>query len=96
MNTEKIIKVLNEIKSEIRQNYKADVKGIFGSYVRSEQKKSSDVDILVEFFEGATLFDLVGLANYIEEKLKIKVDIVPVDTIREEIRENILREAVYL
>ncbi|MBM3710132.1 MAG: nucleotidyltransferase family protein [Actinobacteria bacterium] len=96
MNKEKIIKVLYEINNEIRQNYKAEVKGIFGSYVRKEQKEKSDVDILVKFFKGATLFDLVGLANYIEEKLKIKVDIVPVDTIREEIRENILREVVYL
>jgi hypothetical protein len=85
MKEREIISTLQELKDEIRQKYKAEVKGI-----------SSDVDILVMFFEGATLFDFVGLADYVEEKLNLKVDIVPVDTIREEIKENILREAVYL
>jgi predicted nucleotidyltransferase len=64
--------------------------------VRGEQKESSDIDILVMFFEGATLFDFVGLSDYLESKLNLKVDIVPIDTIREEIKENILKQAIYL
>lgn len=80
----------------MRQKYKAEIKGIFGSYVRGEQKEDSDVDILVRFLEGATLFNFVGLADYLEERLKLKVDIVPVDTIRQEIKEDILKEAIYL
>lgn len=91
-----IIETLRELKDEIRQKYKAEIKAIFGSYVRGEQKESSDLDILVMFFKGATLFDFVGLADYVEEKLKLKVDIVPIDTIREEIKEDISKEAVYL
>lgn len=71
--------------------------GIFGSYVRGEQKESSDLDVLVRFFKGATLLNLTGLANFLEEKLAVKkVDIVPIDTIRKEIREDVLKEAVYL
>ncbi len=96
MVKQEIIKTLLELKDEIRRKYRAEIKGIFGSYVRGEQKESSDVDILVAFYKGATLFDLVGLADYVEEKLHLKVDIVPIDTIREEIKENILKEAVYL
>jgi len=96
MVKQEIIKVLQELKDEIKRRYKAEIKGIFGSYVRGEQKENSDVDILVEFFEGATLFDFVGLADYIESKLNLKVDIVPVDTIREEIKNTVLKEAVYL
>jgi predicted nucleotidyltransferase len=96
MVEQEIIEVLKELKDEIRRKYKAEIKGIFGSYVRGEEKEKSDVDILVVFFEGATLFDFVGLADYVERKLNLKVDIVPVDTIREEIKENILKEAVYL
>jgi len=69
---------------------------MFGSYAREEQKEGSDMDILVRFLEGASLFDFVGLANFLEEKLDLKVDIVPIDTIREEIRENVLKEAIYL
>ncbi|MFQ6032181.1 MAG: nucleotidyltransferase family protein [Candidatus Zixiibacteriota bacterium] len=96
MVKQEIIEVLKELKDEIRRKYRAEIKGIFGSYVRGEQKEGSDVDILVAFSEGATLFDFVGLADYVEGKLNRKVDIVPIDTIREEIKENILKEAVYL
>lgn len=59
-------------------DYKAKIVGLFGSYVRGVQTESSDVDILVRFLEGATLLDLVGLANFLEEELHVKVDIVPV------------------
>ncbi len=96
MTKQEIIKSLQELKDEIKRKYKAEIKGIFGSYVRGEQKENSDVDILVEFSEGATLFDFVGLADYVESELNLKVDIVPVDTIREEIKNTILKEAVYL
>ena len=96
MLREEIVKILQKVKEEIRIKYKAEIKGIFGSYAREEAKQRSDVDILVNFLEGATLFDFVGLANYLEEKLKIKVDIVPVDTLRREIKDKILKEAIYL
>ena len=88
--------VLEEIKEIPRKEYKAELVGIFGSYVRGEEKKMSDIDILVRFLTGATLFDLVGLADFLEGELNISVDIVPVDTIREEIRDNILKETVYI
>lgn len=91
-----ITKTLESLKVRIRKDYKAEIVGIFGSYVRGEQKESSDLDVLVNFLEGATLLNLVGLANFLEEKLSVRVDIVPIDTIREEIREYILKEAVYL
>jgi len=93
---ERIIKTLKSLEREIKKGYKAEIIGIFGSYVRGEEKESSDVDILVRFLERATLFDFVGLANFLEEKLTIKVDIVPVDTVREEIKAQVLKEAVYL
>jgi len=93
---ERIKKTLKSLEREIKKEYKAEIIGIFGSYVRGEEKESSDVDILVRFLERATLFDFVGLANFLEEKLNIKVDIVPVDTVREEIKEQVLKEAVYL
>ncbi|MEO0127273.1 MAG: nucleotidyltransferase family protein [candidate division WOR-3 bacterium] len=91
-----IIRILQGLKKEIRHKYKAEIKGVFGSYVKGEQKENSDIDILVLFLEGATLFDLVGLADFLEKKLLLKVDIVPIDTIREEIKDNILKEAVYI
>jgi len=96
-NLEEIKKKLDALNKEIKEQYKAEVIGIFGSYVQGKQKKKSDLDILVKFYEGATLFELVGLAIFLEEKLGIKkVDVVPYDAVREEIRDRILKEAVYL
>jgi hypothetical protein len=88
------MKFLKNLEDEIRKEYKSEIIGIFGSYARGEQRKSSDVDILVRFFERATLFDLVGLANFLEEKLNMKVDIVSEKAIRPELREQILKQVV--
>ena len=96
MKKEDIIKILKETKDDARQNYKAEIKGIFGSYARGEEKRDSDVDILVMFSEGATLFNFVGLADFLEEKLNVKVDLVPIDTVRTEIKRQVLNEAIYL
>ncbi|HBI24135.1 MAG: nucleotidyltransferase [Nitrospirae bacterium RIFCSPLOW2_12_42_9] len=93
---EEIISTLNSFLEIIRKEYKAEVVGLFGSYARGELRETSDVDIIVRFLDDASLFDLVGLADFLEEKLGIKVDIVPIDTIRKEIKEDVLREAVYL
>ena len=91
-----ILATLQKLEKRVMNEYKAKIVGLFGSYVRGVQTESSDVDILVRFLEGATLFDLVGLANFLEEELHVKVDVVPVDTIRKEIREDVFKEALYL
>ena len=83
--------ILASSKAELRKKYKVRELGIFGSYSRGEQKKTSDVDILVRFNPNATLFDFVGLGNYLEEKLKIKVDVVSERGIRPELRSNIIK-----
>lgn len=96
MNREEIIKILKEVNDLVRQRYKADIKGIFGSFARREESDKSDIDILVEFREGANLLHFVGLSLFLEEKLSQCVDIIPIDVIRKEIREPILNEVVYL
>ena len=55
---------------------------------------AGDLDVLVEFKEGANLIDLVGLALFLEEKLHMKVDVVPESALREEIRDIVLKEKV--
>ena len=96
MSASEILHILNELKQEVRQRYKAKIKGIFGSYVRDEEKKESDIDVLVEFDEGANLLDLTGLSLFLEEKLNCRVDVVPESAIRKEIKDSILKEAAYL
>ena len=71
---------------------KAEVKkaALFGSYVRGENTKDSDVDILVDLPRGKTLIDLVALKFDLEEKLKKKVDLVGYEEIHPRVRDSIL------
>jgi len=80
----------------MRAQYKAKEIGLFGSFIRGEHSASSDIDVLVEFEEGADLFDLMGLALLLEEKLQRKVDVVPKSALRAELRESVLQEVVPL
>lgn len=89
-----ISQILNSLKAEARTRFKAEIKGIFGSYVRGQQKEGSDLDVLVEFEEKANLLHFVGLAEFLEEKLHLKVDVVPESALRKEIKESVLREKV--
>jgi predicted nucleotidyltransferase len=91
-----IVDTINRVKKDAEQRYKAKILGIFGSFSRGEQKETSDVDILVEFHKNATLFDLMGLSIFLQEKLGIDVDIVPQDAVRKELKERINKEVINL
>jgi len=93
---EEIKNILAEHKEELREKYKVKEIGIFGSYVRGEQKKGSDVDILVEFEEPVSLLKLVSLENFLKEIVGVKVEVIPKKDIRVELKERILKEAIYL
>jgi len=67
---------------------------LFGSFVRGEQDGASDIDVLVDFEEGADLFDLVGLALFLEEELQREVDVVPKRALRAEFRETVFKEVM--
>ena len=67
--------------------------GIFGSYVRGEQKKDSDVDILIKPAKGMGL-KFFGLQLKLEEKLGRKVDLVSYNAIHPMLKEQILKEEV--
>ena len=68
--------------------------GIFGSYARRENKKRSDIDILVKVKNGTSLFDLVGYEIDLEKVLKLKVDLLTYDSLHPLIRESALKEEV--
>jgi uncharacterized protein len=68
--------------------------GIFGSYARGEQKKNSDIDILVELpkkYKGYKFYELV---EDISKELNKKVDILTYKGINEKIKNQILREEI--
>ena len=67
---------------------------VFGSVARGTEKKNSDIDFLVEFERGKSLFDLVGLKLDLEDAFKKKVDIVTYRSISPLLRSRILKEQV--
>ncbi len=89
----KIIEIRKKI-TPVLKKYNITKAGLFGSYVRGEQKKRSDVDILVELDSHWSLYDVIGIKLELEKKLKKKVDLVEYETIRPELKETILNEEV--
>lgn len=94
ISAEEILVRLRELKPQILQRFRAKEIQLFGSSVRREQDPGSDIDILVDFEDVADLFDLTGLAIFLENEFQQKVDVVSKRALREELQESILNEAV--
>jgi len=93
---EKIKKILEEQKDELRKKYEIKEIGIFGSYLRKEQKKNSDFDILVDFESNSRigLLKFIELENYLSDIIGIKIDLVMKNALKPRIGQHILREVV--
>lgn len=95
------MKTLDEVKSiiglhekNLRQKYKAHIVGIFGSWARGEHTENSDLDLLAVFDKSASLLDLTGAEVYLSEHLGTKVDLIPQEDIRPELKNIIAQEAI--
>lgn len=93
---EQIKKILKKNKPTLIQDFKVKGLGIFGSYVRGEQKKGSDVDILVEFSRTPGFFDYLRTEDYLSQMLKKRVDLVMKGALKSAIGKRIMREVVYV
>ena len=69
---------------------------LFGSYVRGQQHDKSDIDLLVEYPEKATLFDVGELKYNLEEALGKSVDLVGYNLIKPRLKEYILSEQLQI
>ncbi len=92
---EEILKILKKELPSLKEKFKIKSIGIFGSYVRGEQTKTSDIDMLVEFDASVGFFKFIELEDYLSEKLGIKVDLVTPDALKPLIKPQIMEEAVY-
>lgn len=81
---EKVIPIL--IKAGVSRS------ALFGSYVRGEATENSDVDILVDYPPGKSLFDFVDTKLQLEDALDKKVDLIEYKTIKPRLKEYILSE----
>ncbi len=97
------MKSFEEIKQALKENlellgkkYKVRTIGVFGSYVRGEQKSESDLDILVEFNEPIGLFKFLELEECLSNITGGKVDLVSKKALKPRIGRHILKEVVFL
>lgn len=81
---------------EIEVHYHAGNVRLFGSVARGDEQPDSDIDFLVDFQPGSTLFDQVGLIDALSNKLGRKVDVISARALHRHLSQNILKEAVSL
>jgi len=91
---DRIIMKLRESKPVLKEKYSVKNLEVFGSYVLGEQKKGSDLDVLVDFYKTIDLFKYIELENYLSETLGVKVDLVMKDALKPRIKDRILNEAI--
>ncbi len=94
---------INSVKNNIDSNFdllkdKYHVKelGVFGSVARGENTESSDIDLLVEFSEPVGFFKFIELEEYLSKLLGKKVDLVTKKALLPAIKDDILKEVIYV
>jgi len=95
MNVNEVMKVLAANRAELARFHVRSLR-LFGSVARGEGTSGSDVDLLVDFEQGAriSLFRFVELKALLEQLLGCRVDLGTSDVLRPRLRERILREAI--
>lgn len=93
---QKIKRILLSHKQDLSDKYGVREIGIFGSYVRSEHRKNSDIDILVELEKPMGFFKFIRLERYLSELLGAKVDLVTKNALKPHIGQRILAEVIYV
>ncbi|NVM31244.1 MAG: nucleotidyltransferase family protein [Candidatus Helarchaeota archaeon] len=92
LDKEKIFELLRLNKLQL-QKYGVKRIGLFGSYLRGENKKESDIDFLVEFEEGKKNYDnFIELAFFLEELFNRRVDLLTIESMSPYLKPYILKE----
>jgi len=91
-----ILVYLQENKTQLKENYQLAKIGVFGSFARNEQNTQSDIDIIVEFEKTPGMIKFIQLEEYLSNVLNNKVDLVTVHSINSTIKEQILKEAIFV
>ena len=96
MNYSQIVAKLKRLEPSLQRQYQVKSLGLFGSYVRGEQKSRSDLDLLVEFSKTPSLFAFIRLENKLSETFGVKVDLVMKNSLKKVIGQHILKEVVVI
>ena len=95
-NSEFFIEILRQYLPELKEKYSVSYLGIFGSYIRGEQTRDSDLDVLVEFDKIPGLLKYIELEYYLSDLLGVKVDLVTRTGLKQNVEKQILNEVISL
>jgi len=86
---------LKNLKPILSQKYHVKQIGYFGSFATGNSNENSDIDILVDFEKpiGWEFFDMQDL---LFEHLKHKIDLVSMNALKKQLKENILKEVIFV
>lgn len=87
--------ILQGLKPELMKKYNVSNIGLFGSVVRDDFDKESDIDIIVEFDKQIGI-EFIDLANFLEDKLQHKIDLVSRKGIKDKYFKQIENDIVYV
>lgn len=90
-----IVSDLEKLKPLLMKRFHVSSLGLFGSYVRNEQTDKSDIDIIVGFSRPVGI-EFIDLADFLEDNLHTKVDLVTFNGIKEEYFKAIKPEILYV
>lgn len=90
-----IKQVLQQLKPELSRRFHVRSLGLFGSVVRDDFSPTSDIDIIVDFDQPVGI-EFIDLADYIEQRLQKKVDLVSRSGVKDKYFKSIEREIVYV
>ncbi|NLT21890.1 MAG: nucleotidyltransferase family protein [Syntrophorhabdus sp.] len=92
MTKQDIFRILRQNRARLRA-FGVKRIGLFGSFVRGQQRQDSDVDLLVEFEPGQKTFDhFMQLSFYLDDVLGRRVEVVTVESLSPYMADHILNE----
>lgn len=93
-----VIEKLKKAVPVLSEKYNVTRIGVFGSYIRNEQKENSDLDVLIDLDPSSSigLLKFMEMENYLSDALGVKVDLVMKEGLKPRIGKTILNEVVYL
>ncbi|OQX72154.1 MAG: nucleotidyltransferase [Bacteroidetes bacterium 4484_249] len=96
MNRQEVLQLLRVFKEESKNKYHINKLGIFGSVAKNRIKEESDIDIVVNL-KKQDFFELIGIKQDLEERLKYPIDIVSYrETMNTFLKKQIDKDAIYV
>lgn len=93
---DQIINTLGEHNDFLRDTFGISELGIFGSVAKKQNTDLSDIDVLVDFSKPVGFFKFIELEDYLSRILEKKVDLVTKKALKPAIKEEVLKEVIYV